>query len=280
MHMRRRIYDIIEVIDEENRISDIYDLFMLISIVLSMIPLMFCETTPFLLALDRITVCVFSVDYLLRLMTSDYKLKKGALSFFLYPFTFMAVVDFLAMLPTFEVVGSGFKMLKVFRLLRSFRGLRVFRAFKLFRYSKNMDIIVNVLKKEKEPLFAVCLLAVGYVFLSALVMFNVEPETFERSFFNALYWATVSLTTMGYGDISPLTGIGRLLTMLSSIVGIAIVALPSGIITAGYISLIEEEKLSRKEKEKITEVCLGFQTPAVLETIEAEKTKKEQKEKV
>ena len=84
-------------------------------------------------------------------------------------------------------------------------------------------------------------LSVGYVLLSALVIFNAEPDTFDN-FFDAVYWATVSLTTMGYGDISPVTVPGRIVTMVSSFVGIAIVALPAGIVTAGYMDCIRREK--------------------------------------
>ena len=100
---------------------------------------------------------------------------------------------------------------------------------------------MDVIRTQREPLLAVGSLAVGYVLISALVIFNVEPDTFG-SFFDAIYWATVSLTTMGYGDIYPVTTIGRVVTMLSSFVGIAIVALPSGIITAGYMDKISSNK--------------------------------------
>ncbi|MBR5437870.1 MAG: two pore domain potassium channel family protein, partial [Clostridia bacterium] len=84
-------------------------------------------------------------------------------------------------------------------------------------------------------------MAVAYVLVSALVIYNVEPETFE-TFFDAVYWATISLTTVGYGDLYPVTTIGRIITMVSSAFGIAIIALPSGIITAGYLEEIKEEK--------------------------------------
>ena len=77
--------------------------------------------------------------------------------------------------------------------------------------------------------------------MSALVIFNVEPDSFS-SFFDAVYWATVSLTTVGYGDIYPVSVFGRIITMLSSILGIAIVALPAGIITAGYMTEIQKEE--------------------------------------
>jgi voltage-gated potassium channel len=83
-------------------------------------------------------------------------------------------------------------------------------------------------------------LAGAYILISALVIFNVEPESFE-TFFDAIYWATVSLTTVGYGDIYPVTTVGRVVTMLSSILGIAIIALPAGIITAGYMKEIENK---------------------------------------
>lgn len=77
-------------------------------------------------------------------------------------------------------------------------------------------------------------LAVGYVLTAALLIFNLEPQTFD-TFFDAVYWAVISLTTMGYGDIYPVTTVGRIITILSAFVGVAIVALPAGIITAGYM---------------------------------------------
>ena len=88
---------------------------------------------------------------------------------------------------------------------------------------------------------AVGTFAIGYVLIAALVVFNVEPDTFD-SFFDAVYWATVSLTTVGYGDIYPVSSAGRLVTMISSFMGIAVVALPSGIITAGYMEDVKESK--------------------------------------
>ena len=82
-------------------------------------------------------------------------------------------------------------------------------------------------------------MAAAYIIIAALVIFNVEPDTFGN-FFDAIYWAAVSLTTVGYGDIYPITDAGRLVTMISSFVGIAIVALPAGIITAGYMNVIND----------------------------------------
>ena len=90
-------------------------------------------------------------------------------------------------------------------------------------------------------------MSLGYVLFSALIIFNVEPESFGN-FFDAIYWATVSLTTVGYGDIYPTSNIGRIVTMISSILGIAIVALPSGIITAGFMEELQKRK-GQSDKE-------------------------------
>lgn len=84
-------------------------------------------------------------------------------------------------------------------------------------------------------------IAIGYILISALVIINVEPETFNN-YFEAVYWATISLTTVGYGDIYPITTLGRVITMISSVLGIAIVALPAGIITAGLMDEMQKRK--------------------------------------
>ncbi len=201
----------------------------------------------FFFIIDKISVVIFIIDYLLRWITADYKSdKKGALAFVCYPFSFMAIIDLLSILPSLSVVNRGFKALRALRMIRA---LRVLRVFKVVRYSKSFEIIGNVMKKSKDALMAVCVLAFGYILISALVIYNVEPDTFDN-FFDAFYWATVSLTTVGYGDIYPVSVLGRIITMISSIFGIAIVALPAGIITAGYMSEIEGRNKDENESEK------------------------------
>lgn len=106
--------------------------------------------------------------------------------------------------------------------------------------SKSFSVITEVIRRERSVLGVVCLVAIGYIFLTALIVFNVEPDTFD-SFFDAIYWACVSLTTVGYGDLYPISTLGRAIAMLSSLVGIAIIALPAGIITGGYIDVMREK---------------------------------------
>lgn len=242
--MRKKIYNIIEKSDGTNKVSTFYDIFMMLTIILSILPLFFKTQYKVFLYFDYISTAIFFIDYLLRILTADYKLKKGKLSFFVFPFTPLAIIDIISILPTFISIGKAFRVLKVIRLLRTFR---VFRAFKFFRYSKSIKIIISVLKKQTKPLLIVALFAIGYIIISALVIFNIEPDTFDN-FFSAVYWATVSLTTVGYGDIYPVSSIGRAFTMISSIFGIAIIALPSGIITAGFMTELSENYNTDKEK--------------------------------
>ncbi|MCC8046742.1 MAG: ion transporter [Clostridiales bacterium] len=243
MKWRERAYQIIEPTNRNGRLSTLYDYGMIAVIITSLVPLAFKESTAVFDMIDRIAAVIFIADYLLRLATADFKLKKGKKSFIRYPFTPMAIIDLLSILPTFLPVHNGLRLLKIVRLLRSFR---VFRAFRIFRYSKSMTIIMNVIRRQHAPLLAVCTLAAAYVLLSALVIFNVEPDTFT-TFFDAFYWAMVSLTTVGYGDIYPVSVAGRIVAMLSSLIGIAVVALPAGIITAGYMD--ELRKMEYMEDE-------------------------------
>lgn len=236
--MRRKIFEIIEIDNGNNKLSHIYDIFMIFVIVVSLVPLAIKETMGVFVYVEWLTTSLFVIDYILRWMTADYKIKKGAKSFIIYPFTAMAIIDVLSILPTILAVNTALRTLRVFRLVRALRVLKIFKGFK---YSKNIEIIVTVLKKQKRSLTTVGGLAVGYILLSALIIFNVEPETFA-TFFDAVYWATVSLTTVGYGDIYTISVIGKIITMVSAVLGVAIVALPAGIITAGFMNEIQMEE--------------------------------------
>ena len=207
---------------------------MTVLIIASLLPLCFKESSPVLETIEYACVLVFIADYLARWATADLKLGKGALSFLIYPFTPMAVIDLLSILPVFNAHNDALRTLRVLRLFRALR------MFKLIRYSKSASAIAAVFEKERETLLAVLCLAIGYILVSALVIFNVEPETFN-TFFDAVYWAVVSLTTVGYGDLYPTSDVGRAIAMISSLMGVAVVALPSGIMTAGMLDELRGE---------------------------------------
>ena len=132
--------------------------------------------------------------------------------------------------------------------------------FKFIRYYEPLEIIMSVIRRQGRILWTVFSLAAFYIFITALIMFNAEedinPSTGEylfHSFFDAIYWSACTLTTVGYGDIYPVSQIGRFISMISAFVGVAIVALPSGIITAGYLDELKakrEQKMVRKNSKK------------------------------
>ena len=244
--MRKRIYALVDPIEKWGKVDEVYGIVMLIAIVVSIIPMMFKEDYAIFTWFEYFAMGMFILDYLLRWMTADYQLHKGVWSFVIYPFTFLALVDLLSILPSVTVLHEGLRLLRLFRLLKT---LKVLRIFKVFRYTRDFEVIGNVFRKQKKILLAVATTAVGYVFISALAVFSLEPEIFD-SFLDALYWATISLTTVGYGDISPVTTLGRVVTMVSAVFGIAIIALPSGVITAGYLEEMRSQAEEKKEKEK------------------------------
>lgn len=143
--MRKRLYEIISASHEGNIYSRIYDYFKIVIIIISLVPVV-TESNHYVFEItDIIAVTVFILDYICRLITADYKLKyKHGLSFVLYPFTPMAIIDLLSILPSLDLLGKGFKMLKIVRLVHS---LRVVRVFEFIRYSEYFSAIFKVFKK-------------------------------------------------------------------------------------------------------------------------------------
>ena len=232
--MRKRIYNIVHVY-EGNALSVAYKYFMIAMIAVSLLPLTFKESYAIFSMLEICCIVVFSVDYLLRWSTADYKFENHSWKAFVkYPFRMISIIDLLSV---FALACSVFGWLSELKLTEA---LSVFRIVRIFRYSKSVRTILEILKNSKKPLMAVGSLAVGYIIISAIVMFNVEPDSFG-TFFEAIYWSTVSLTTVGYGDLYPVTVLGRTVAMLSSFFGIAVVALPAGIVTAEYLNSLKED---------------------------------------
>lgn len=237
--MRRRIYEMIEKGEPDDKLSLNYDRFMIFCILVSILPLCFKDSShPAFFWMDKITVAIFIVDYILRWGTADFKLK-GSNAFLKYPFTFFAIIDLVAVLSSLTPLNSTLRAVRILRLPKCMKPL------KILRYSKGFHMMTRVLQKEKDDLLTVCYFVVGYILLSALVMFQVEPDTFT-TFLDAIYWSAITLMTVGYGDIHPVTDIGKVVAILSSFLGIAVFALPTGIITAGYLAELEPK---RKRKD-------------------------------
>ena len=248
MTLREKIYTVIEPRNDEYLASKVYDAIMLIAIAIGIFPLMFRTHYWFFWWFDLISGVCFIIDYILRWSTADYHhdTEKKWTAFLIHPFTPMAIIDLLSILPVLNLLGPTFKVFRVSRLLK------LLRIIKVIRYFEPLEIILSVVRKQSRILMTVMSLAIFYIFITALIMFNAEeqihPETGQvlfRDFFDAFYWAACTLTTVGYGDLYPITNTGRVISILSAMVGIAIIALPSGIITAGYM----DELRSRKEEK-------------------------------
>jgi len=235
----------------ENLVSRIYDYVMLTAIAVSIVPLMFRGHQTLFLYFELVASALFIVDYVLRWLTADLKPGKDWRALLTYPFTPMAIIDLLSILPTFNVLGPTFRVARVSRLLR------LLRVVKFIRYFEPLEIILAVIHRQRRILGTVGSLALFYIFITALIMFNAEepinPEDGKYlfpTFFDAFYWAACTLTTVGYGDIYPISTVGRVISIFSSIVGIAVIALPSGIMTAGYLDELKARKEGRPKEEQ------------------------------
>ena len=250
MNLRQRIHEMIEP-RNDNVVSKVYDWLMLGAIIIGIIPLLFRSQPKLFVWFDIISGFIFIIDYLLRWVTADMRSKKNhTVTFFLYPLTPMAIIDLLSILPTFNLISPTFKVARISRLLK------ILRVIKVIRYYEPFVIILAVVRRQSKVLWTVFSVALFYIFITALIMFNAEedinPETgtfLFDNFFDAFYWAACTLTTVGYGDLYPISEIGRVISIISSMMGIAIIALPSGIITAGYIDELRERKRSPQNKE-------------------------------
>lgn len=252
-NFRKRLNQIVEpsVNGSEDIVSYVYDIAMIVAIALGIAPLMFKQQDIVLITFEHVSFVWFVVDYILRWLTADFRSKyKGWKAFLVYPFTINAIIDLLSILPSvLRFLSPTFKLFRLSRLLK------ILRFVRLVRYYEPLQIIASVMRKEGRTLLAVVGLALSYIFITALIMFNAEYENeldggrvMFGNIFDAIYWSACTLTTVGYGDIYPVSNIGRVISMVSAIVGVAVVALPSGIITAGYMDELNSRRKKADEK--------------------------------
>ena len=196
------------------------------------------ETLPHLTAgsrgwlrwLEIITVCIFSVEYLLRLWAAEERWK--------FVTSFFGIVDLLAVLPFYVAPGADLRSVRVFRLLR------LFRLLKLVRYSKAIRRFQIALKIAREELILFGTVSFIMLYLSAVGIYFFENEAQPKHFasvFHSLWWATTTLTTVGYGDVYPITLGGRCFTFVVLLVGIGIISIPAGIVASALAKAREIE---------------------------------------
>ena len=215
----------------------IFDIFIQILIILSLIsfsietlPNLSKESIEWLNLFESISIGIFSIEYLLRVYVSDRKLT--------YIFSFYGLVDIIAILPYFILSGIDLRSIRIFRLLR------VFRILKLFRFN---DSIITMKKaflniKNELLLFTFLTIIVLYVASVGIYFFekDAQPEQFQ-SIFHCMWWAISTLTTVGYGDIYPITTGGKIFTSIITLIGIGIVAIPTGLLASSLTSITKKD---------------------------------------
>ena len=237
--------------------SKIFDFLIIFLIVINII-FVIAETfdipdTPrkVMYIIEAVSVIIFSIEYILRVWTSDllYPEYRPLKARFKYIFSFMALVDLIAILPFYLPLLIPLD-LRVLRIVRVFRLLRI---FKINRYTKALGLIAQVFKNKASQLISSMMVVGILIVIASVLMYNIESTAQPDAFSNAvetMWWAVATLTTVGYGDVYPVTPAGRILATIIAFLGIGMVAVPTGIITAGFTELIEKEKSKGKDKDE------------------------------
>jgi voltage-gated potassium channel len=248
--IKKRVFEIISKAEDGDRASAIFDWTIMALIALSIISIImesfadiYSKYHSVFQVFEVITVVVFTIEYILRVWTADLLYPDAKYPRLKYIFSFMALIDLLAILPFYlPFISADLRFLRMMRLFRLFRLLRV---FKLGRYFEALQIIMKVIRDSGPQLIMSVALCLFVMLFSAIIMYTVEnpvqPEQFPNVI-SSLWWAICTLTTVGYGDVYPITDVGRLFASVISLVGIGIIAIPTGIIAAGFSQAISREK--------------------------------------
>ncbi|MFT4668442.1 MAG: voltage-gated potassium channel [Flavobacteriaceae bacterium] len=231
--MKAYIKSIVELND--NRFSRIFAFSIQTLIILSIvtfsvetIPDLKPQTKSVLKSIELVSVIVFSIEYVLRIYVADKKLK--------FIFSFFGIIDLFAILPFYLAFGVDL------RSVRALRFVRLFRLFKLVRYNRAIKHFGRAISIAKEEIFLFLFITLILIYLSGVGIYyfehDAQPEHFA-SIFDSLWWAIITLTTVGYGDVYPITTGGRVFTFVILMIGLGIVAIPTGILSSALTRAID-----------------------------------------
>lgn len=248
---KQRIFEIIQIGNRGDSVSRFFDYFISAAIIIN-IAMLFMETfavfepyMPLMRAIELVTVVIFIIEYILRLWTADIlypKYSRGkAIARFICSFD--GIVDLITIISSFYL--SGFVALRI---------LRVIRIFRLFRINASYDsfnVIATVFRKKRKQIFSSVIIIIIFMLISSLCIYGAEhdaqPEAFENAF-SGIWWSLSTIFTVGYGDIYPITILGRVLTVFITFLGVGAVAIPTGIISAGFVEEYTELALSKMHR--------------------------------
>ncbi|QNL20808.1 ion transporter [Hyphobacterium sp. CCMP332] len=230
--------------DSHDPKAKIFDVFIQVMILISIITFSL-ETVPGLAEtysttfyiLEIVSVSIFTAEYILRIVIAKNRVK--------FIFSFFGIVDLLAILPFYLTLGIDLRTIRILRFLR------LFRMFELTKFHTATERITTALRLAREELILFLMLSGTLIYVSAVGIYYFENEAQPDSFssiFHSLWWAVITLTTVGYGDVYPITLGGRMFTFLILIIGVGIISIPAGLIAAALNQArrVEEEKKSSK----------------------------------
>ena len=252
--LKAQIYGILEPGDEDSKYFDPFIMGLILlnvaAVVLETVDLIYSAYASFFHAFDVFSLAVFTVEYLLRVWscTIDPRFKdpvRGRLRFLVTP---LALVDLLAVLPFYLPF-----FIPDLRFMRAMRLFRLFRVLKLARYSESLQTFVDVLRLKKEELMLMLFAIMILLIVTSSLMYEAEHVAQPKAFASipaAMWWGIVTLATVGYGDIYPITPWGKFIGSIVVLLGIGLFALPTGVLASGFAEVLAR----RKEEQKMQEL--------------------------
>jgi len=250
---KKRIFDIIQIGTQVDLLSTFFDIFIVIMIVTS-IAVTFLQTfdqmdpyDPILKRIEFFTIVVFIIEYILRIITSDllYPEKSKGMAVLSYAISFYGLVDLLTIISYFSVLDSN--GIVAFRMIRA---VRILRLFKVNKTIDAFNVVSEVLRERMNQILSSLFMISVLIMASSLCMYgfehDVQPEAFNNAF-SGIWWSMSTILTIGYGDIYPITIGGRIVAIFIGLLGVCAVAIPTGVISAGFVDYYA--RLKRAEGE-------------------------------
>lgn len=260
--MKKKVFNIIQIGDKSNPLSRLFDIFIA-GVICANILVTFLQTFdelsflfPAFHVIEVITILIFCVEYILRIWTADYLYpdKSEFRSRLRFLISFDGIIDLLTILPFFFLSG-----MVIFRMLRV---ARIFHLFRLNARYDSFNVITTVLYEKRNQIISSVFIVLVLMLASSLCMYSVEhdsqPEVF-RNAFSGIWWSMSTLLTVGYGDIYPITTLGRIMAICIAYLGVGAVAIPTGIISAGFVEQYQRKSsLSNIKEADIHEIAEIF----------------------
>jgi len=257
--LKFRVYDILVETDDDETIDRVVAVFLMLlillnaaAVVLETVEDLNARFSSIFNAIEIVSIVIFTIEYLLRLWIAplDPRYAKPFRGRIRYIFSLMAMVDLLAILPAFLPLIFAVDL----RIVRFLRIFRLFRLFKMSRYVESLNSLDDVIRAKKEELLVTVVMIFILLLFSSSLMYIIETEAQPDKFPDipsAMWWGVATLTTVGYGDVFPITPLGKLIGGFIAFLGIGMFALPTGILASGFADEIKK----KRDKEKICPPC-------------------------